>query len=60
MKSQKGKLPPKCINLKAAYLPATKWWCSFCGPTGGNVCYPVCLMIGRIPKADETPDKVKK
>ncbi|MFA8343158.1 MAG: hypothetical protein ACEPO8_09350 [Rhodothermaceae bacterium] len=44
---EKRKLPAKCVNLKAAYLPATKWWCSFCGPTGGNVCYAVCLMIGK-------------
>ncbi len=41
------KLPAKCVNLKAAYMPLTKWWCSFCGPTGGNVCYMVCLTLGK-------------
>lgn len=40
-------LPKKCTNLKAAYIPATNWWCSFCKHTGGNICYPVCLMIGK-------------
>lgn len=47
MDKVKSKLPAKCKDLKAANLPLTKWWCSFCGPTGGNVCYPVCLMIGK-------------
>lgn len=47
MKNSVNKLPQKCVKLKAAYLLATKWWCKFCGPTGGNVCYPVCLMIGK-------------
>ena len=47
MEKKKRKLPKKCIHLKAAYLPVTKWWCSFCGPTGGNVCYPVCYIIGK-------------
>ncbi|MCT4614744.1 MAG: hypothetical protein N4A49_07710 [Marinifilaceae bacterium] len=47
MKNSVNKLPQKCVKLKAAYLPATKWWCKFCGPTGGNVCFPVCLMIGK-------------
>jgi len=47
MNKKVSKLPEKCINLKAAYNPVTKWWCSFCGPTGGNVCYPICLMIGK-------------
>jgi hypothetical protein len=31
------KLPAKCANKKAAYMPLTKWWCSFCAPTGGKV-----------------------
>ena len=47
MKTKKSKLPEKCVDLKAAYIPATKWWCSFCGPTGGNICYPVCYLIGK-------------
>jgi len=47
MKNDNRKLPPKCKKLKAAYLPATKWWCCFCGPTGGHICYPVCLLIGK-------------
>ena len=43
-------LPQKCINLKAAYLPATRWWCSFCKHTGGRCCYLVCLIIGKTDK----------
>mgnify|MGYP006902058418 CR=1 FL=1 len=47
MESKNSKLPAKCEQLKAAYYPATNWWCSFCAPTGGKVCYPVCLLIGK-------------
>jgi len=46
VKAPKG-LPPKCTNLKAPYLPVTKWWCSFCASTGGNVCWLVCRAIGK-------------
>ncbi|WP_176461861.1 hypothetical protein [Anaeromicrobium sediminis] len=47
MKNINKKLPSKCKNLKAAYLPATRWGCSFCSPTGGHMCYPICLLIGK-------------
>lgn len=40
------KLPTKCVNKKAAYMPVTNWWCSFCAPTGGKVCWFVCKYLG--------------
>lgn len=42
-----SKLPKKCLNLKAPYMAGTRLWCSFCKHTGGNICYPVCLIIGK-------------
>lgn len=47
------KLPNKCKNLKAAYHPATKWWCTFCAPTGGNICIKVCKTMGPLDKTKE-------
>ena len=41
-------LPKQCINRKAAYKPLTKWWCTFCAPTGGRICSPICKRMGNI------------
>ncbi len=39
-------LPKKCLNRKSPYMAGTRMWCSVCKHTGGNLCSPVCKLIG--------------